>query len=177
MREINHLRRISKRAVETLSTAFLILPFTSIVSRPFAQAALSGPKRPTTTYGTREIRYHNLEITFFAANSSGEKNLSGTRRYQAVLAGTTRHDDRLDLRASRRLRPLLSFVCFCGISLGPTTRQYPAIPGNMRTKDDFLAAYCRITVRVLPHNRFSCRIKSAPRQESSARPEGPPRLF
>ena len=28
---------------------------------------------------------------------------------------------------------------------GPTTRQYPAIPGNTRTMAHFLAAYCRVT--------------------------------
>ena len=45
-------------------------------------------------------------------------------------------------------------------SHGPTTRQYPAIPGNTRTLAQFLAAYCRLSVRVLPRNQFSCRIKS-----------------
>jgi hypothetical protein len=45
-------------------------------------------------------------------------------------------------------------------SPGPTTRQYPAIPGNTRTMVQFLAAYCRLTVRLLPRIQFSCRIKS-----------------
>src|SRR3984957_1281220 len=45
-------------------------------------------------------------------------------------------------------------------SHGPTTRQYPAIPGNTRTMAHFLAAYCRLTVRVLPRIQFSCRVKS-----------------
>jgi hypothetical protein len=49
------------------------------------------------------------------------------------------------------------------ISTGPATRQYPAIPGNTRTKVQFLAAYCRLSVRVLPRNQFSCRIKSPSR--------------
>jgi hypothetical protein len=44
------------------------------------------------------------------------------------------------------------------IFLGPTTRQYPAIPGNTRTKVQFLAAYCRLSVRVLPRIHFSCRV-------------------
>jgi hypothetical protein len=35
-------------------------------------------------------------------------------------------------------------------SPGPVTRQYPAIPGNTRTLARSFAAYCRITVRVLP---------------------------
>jgi hypothetical protein len=48
-------------------------------------------------------------------------------------------------------------------SPGPTTRQYPAIPGNTRTKVQFLAAYCRLAVRLLPRNQFSCRIKSPSR--------------
>jgi hypothetical protein len=39
-------------------------------------------------------------------------------------------------------------------SPGPTTRQYPAIPGNTRTEAQFLAAYCRI----LPHIAAYCRI-------------------
>jgi hypothetical protein len=52
-------------------------------------------------------------------------------------------------RASFRLStinsPTINFF-----SPGPTTRQYPAIPGNTRTTTRFLAVYCRLTVRVLP---------------------------
>lgn len=48
-------------------------------------------------------------------------------------------------------------------SHGPTTRQYPAIPGNTRTKVQFLAAYCRLRVRLLPRILFSCRVKSGRR--------------
>jgi hypothetical protein len=42
------------------------------------------------------------------------------------------------------------WVLDCLFSHIPTTRQYPAIPGNTRTLAGFLAAYCRLTVRVLP---------------------------
>jgi hypothetical protein len=45
-------------------------------------------------------------------------------------------------------------------SPGPTTRQYPAISGNTRTKVQFLAAYCHLSVRVLPRIHFSCRVCS-----------------
>jgi hypothetical protein len=101
-------------------------------------------------------------------------------RYQAVPAGTKRYDRRRWI--GERMRPRVLWLappsstqilpiphsawCQSGrteFSTGPTTRQYPAIPGNTRTLAHFFAAYCRLTVRVLPRNQFSCRIKSAKR--------------
>jgi hypothetical protein len=73
-------------------------------------------------------------------------------------------------KADRRQGGALRFLWLSTInshlstfSPGPTTRQYPAIPGNTRTMTQFLAAYCRLTVRVLPRIQFSCRIKSPDR--------------
>ena len=70
-------------------------------------------------------------------------------------------------KADRRQGAALRFLWLSTInshlstfSPGPTTRQYPAIPGNTRTMTQFLAAYCRLTVRVLPRIQFSCRVKS-----------------
>jgi hypothetical protein len=103
---------------------------------------------------------------------SGEKNLSGTRRYQAVPAGTKRYDGSSLTGRSAVLLPgfwaldLGLWAAF--FSPGPTTRQYPAIPGNTRTTTQFLAAYCRLTVRVLPRIQFSCRIKSPDRPSFSS---------
>ena len=64
------------------------------------------------------------------------------------------------IRAIRVSLPFRTPISAFQISPGPATRQYPAIPGNTRTLAHFLAAYCRLTVRLLPRNRFSCRVKS-----------------
>ncbi len=55
-------------------------------------------------------------------------------------------------------------------SPGPVTRQYAAISGNKRTKVQFLAAYCRLSVRILPLILRLVRVCSlrAPLQRRSA---------
>ena len=114
---------------------------------------------------------YNSPNRFSSPNSRGEKNLSGPKRTYADRSGPTRpipHSE-FCLVPVRKDR----------ISPGPTTRQYPAIPGNMRTKVQFLAAYCRLSVRLLPRNQFPCRIK--PRNVTSPRfamaPSHMPRAF
>ncbi len=65
-------------------------------------------------------------------------------------------------------------------SPGPVTRQYAAISGNKRTKAQFLAAYCRLSVRVLPLNQFLCRVKPLKVRSSSfslPTPRPMPRAF
>ncbi len=63
------------------------------------------------------------------------------------------------------------------ISHGPITRQYAAISGNKRTKVQFLAAYCRLSVRILPRNLRLVRICSlGAGLGPGAGPEGPSRL-
>ena len=108
---------------------------------------------------TTTIRRTNFPLLFCA----GEKILSGTKRYQPVRSGTTAASclgerTRLPLRKERVqwlapppiAKQLWSLFrtphfawCQSGrteFSQGPTTRQYPAIPGNTRTKVQFLAA-------------------------------------
>ena len=94
-----------------------------------------------------------------------QKNLSGPRRSQADLCGPKR-TGRAEVAGRQPPRgvadsqfrtPHFAFR----ISPGPATRQYPAIPGNTRTKVHFLAAYCRLTVRLLPRIQFPCRVLPA----------------
>lgn len=80
-----------------------------------------------------------------------QKNLSGTRRYQAVPGGTKRYD-RAPFSTPNFVFRVLT------VPLRGNTRQYP-VPHAGRTPVHFLAAYCRLTVRLLPRNQFSCRVK------------------
>jgi hypothetical protein len=50
---------------------------------------------------------------------------------------------------------------FPQVPLRGNIRQYPAIPGNMRTLAQFLAAYCRLSVRLLPRNPILLPRKTA----------------
>jgi hypothetical protein len=57
---------------------------------------------------------------------------------------------------------MTAFLALNFFSHGPATRQYTAISGNTRTKVQFLAAYCRLSVRLLPRIQFSCRVLPPP---------------
>ncbi len=62
-------------------------------------------------------------------------------------------------------------------SPGPTTRQYAAISGNKRTEVQFLAAYCRLSVRLLPRNQFFCRLLPPSLSSSVGAPVSDPADF
>ncbi len=127
-----------------LHSTFYILPFL---------------KRPTPTGCIPSNPDHNSEPDFFPPSLRGEKNLSGPRRYQPVRSGTTGVFQLWTLGFGLWTQHSNHQL----FSPGPITRQYPAISGNKRTRAQFLAAYCRLSVRLLPRILRLVRICSPSR--------------
>ena len=111
-------------------------------------------KRPTTSIWAREWTPLIRQSSFSPAKLRWRKNLSGSQAVPSGLMPDRKADVRplLKLQATRCPMP---GVPHFEISIGPTfTRQYPAIPGNTRTKVNSpcrgiaacWSAYCRVTV-------------------------------